>query len=66
VGDVTNEETARGAITAYLSDVDTQAIAQKLVNEMSGGNAIVGGKETEDKLPSEAEAQEMGAKYVKK
>lgn len=66
VGDVTNEETARGAITAYLSDDDTKAIAQKLVNEMSGGNAIVGAAVATDKLPSEEEAREMGAKFVKK
>jgi hypothetical protein len=62
VGDVTNEETARGAITAYLSDVDTQAIAQKLVNEMSGGNAIVGaGRVEEGKLKDTPEERRKAA-----
>lgn len=66
VGDVKDAETARGAITAYLTDEDTQAISVKLVNEMSGGNAIVAGRNDEHKLPSEAEAREMGAKYLPK
>lgn len=58
VGDVTNAETARGAITAYLSDEDTKAIAQKLVSEMSGGNAIVSAGREPGKLNDTPEERE--------
>lgn len=50
IGEVTNEKTAKAAIEAYVSDEDFAELAGAIVNETSGGHAIVGAAPQGDAL----------------